>query len=306
MVNMVEPNNLDGFLDIVPVPDDRDDGPLELLDFLDLPMEDLEDDGEWDASNSHCLGPIPTDALLSLPPFPQDNILPLPPNASIGGTGETQESGSFHIHSPVSVLDSSGSCSGGKSLPIKPDVLIPVRSRSKRARPTNLNPWFMMPPISSARKMIRSRKNKEKKKKVSAPALVKIADESSQHTEDEYLSSFDSSEKKEGYQQHSVVAVKKCTHCEVTKTPQWREGPMGPKTLCNACGVRYRSGRLFPEYRPAASPTFVPALHSNSHKKVIEMRKKATMPETSYPDDVPVSPPAEFVPISSSLFELIY
>lgn len=80
---MVEPNNLDGFLDIVPVPDDRDDGPLELLDFLDLPMEDLEDDGEWDASNSHCLGPIPTDALLSLPPFPQDNILPLPPNASV-------------------------------------------------------------------------------------------------------------------------------------------------------------------------------------------------------------------------------
>ncbi|TQD83483.1 hypothetical protein C1H46_030953 [Malus baccata] len=49
---------------------------------------------------------------------------------------------------------------------------------------------------------------------------------------------------------------------------------MGPKTLCNACGVRYKSGRLFPEYRPAASPTFVPALHSNSHKKVIEMRNK--------------------------------
>lgn len=49
---------------------------------------------------------------------------------------------------------------------------------------------------------------------------------------------------------------------------------MGPKTLCNACGVRYKSGRLFPEYRPAASPTFIPSLHSNSHKKVIEMRNK--------------------------------
>lgn len=49
---------------------------------------------------------------------------------------------------------------------------------------------------------------------------------------------------------------------------------MGPKTLCNACGVRYKSGRLFPEYRPAASPTFVPSLHSNSHKKVLEMRSK--------------------------------
>ena len=50
---------------------------------------------------------------------------------------------------------------------------------------------------------------------------------------------------------------------------------MGPKTLCNACGVRYKSGRLFPEYRPAASPTFVPSLHSNSHKKVLEMRNKS-------------------------------
>ncbi|KAJ9514021.1 hypothetical protein QJQ45_021092 [Haematococcus lacustris] len=30
-----------------------------------------------------------------------------------------------------------------------------------------------------------------------------------------------------------------CLQCGVTTTPQWREGPMGPKTLCNACGVRY-------------------------------------------------------------------
>ncbi|XP_074564460.1 uncharacterized protein LOC141820986 [Curcuma longa] len=70
-------------------------------------------------------------------------------------------------------------------------------------------------------------------------------------------------------------AVRKCTHCGTQRTPQWRAGPTGPKTLCNACGVRYKTGRLFPEYRPAASPTFVPALHSNSHKKVVEMRMKA-------------------------------
>ncbi|KAI4385741.1 hypothetical protein MLD38_003735 [Melastoma candidum] len=68
--------------------------------------------------------------------------------------------------------------------------------------------------------------------------------------------------------------IRKCLHCHITKTPQWRAGPLGPKTLCNACGVRYKSGRLFPEYRPAASPTFVPSLHSNSHKKVLEMRSK--------------------------------
>ncbi|EPS68410.1 hypothetical protein M569_06360, partial [Genlisea aurea] len=67
---------------------------------------------------------------------------------------------------------------------------------------------------------------------------------------------------------------KRCWHCESDKTPQWREGPMGPKTLCNACGVRYKSGRLLPEYRPANSPTFCSLLHSNSHRKVVQMRKR--------------------------------
>lgn len=49
---------------------------------------------------------------------------------------------------------------------------------------------------------------------------------------------------------------------------------MGPKTLCNACGVRYKSGRLLPEYRPAGSPTYVASKHSHSHKKVLEMRRE--------------------------------
>lgn len=65
---------------------------------------------------------------------------------------------------------------------------------------------------------------------------------------------------------------RRCTHCLAQRTPQWRAGPLGPKTLCNACGVRYKSGRLLPEYRPAKSPTFVSYKHSNSHKKVMEMR----------------------------------
>lgn len=67
---------------------------------------------------------------------------------------------------------------------------------------------------------------------------------------------------------------RRCSHCGVTKTPQWRAGPMGSKTLCNACGVRCKSGRLLPEYRPACSPTFLSELHSNNHRKVLEMRWK--------------------------------
>ncbi|KAH8507221.1 hypothetical protein Peur_049263 [Populus x canadensis] len=36
---------------------------------------------------------------------------------------------------------------------------------------------------------------------------------------------------------------KACTDCKTTKTPLWRGGPAGPKSLCNACGIRYRKKR---------------------------------------------------------------
>eukprot|EP00249_Psilotum_nudum_P004155 c17697_g1_i2 orf=1-843(-) len=35
---------------------------------------------------------------------------------------------------------------------------------------------------------------------------------------------------------------RRCLHCGSQRTPQWRAGPLGRKTLCNACGVRYKSG----------------------------------------------------------------
>ncbi|KAI0077763.1 hypothetical protein K474DRAFT_1707092 [Panus rudis PR-1116 ss-1] len=30
-----------------------------------------------------------------------------------------------------------------------------------------------------------------------------------------------------------------CLGCNATSTPEWRRGPMGPRTLCNACGLVY-------------------------------------------------------------------
>lgn len=75
--------------------------------------------------------------------------------------------------------------------------------------------------------------------------------------------------------------MRRCTHCGSHKTPQWRAGPRGPKTLCNACGVRFKSGRLLPEYRPAKSPTFESLKHSNSHKKVMEMRMATVLSSRS-------------------------
>ncbi|XP_042452731.1 protein CYTOKININ-RESPONSIVE GATA TRANSCRIPTION FACTOR 1-like [Zingiber officinale] len=37
--------------------------------------------------------------------------------------------------------------------------------------------------------------------------------------------------------------IRVCSDCNTTKTPLWRSGPNGPKSLCNACGIRQRKAR---------------------------------------------------------------
>ncbi|KNA09609.1 hypothetical protein SOVF_152090 isoform B [Spinacia oleracea] len=41
----------------------------------------------------------------------------------------------------------------------------------------------------------------------------------------------------------SSELLKRCTDCQTTATPLWRGGPAGPKTLCNACGIKYHKKR---------------------------------------------------------------
>ncbi|WCJ22281.1 GATA transcription factor 15 [Euphorbia peplus] len=44
----------------------------------------------------------------------------------------------------------------------------------------------------------------------------------------------------DSHHQYNNEIKKTCTDCHTTKTPCWRSGPAGPKTLCNACGIRHR------------------------------------------------------------------
>ena len=39
--------------------------------------------------------------------------------------------------------------------------------------------------------------------------------------------------------QRRIHRRRACVHCGTIKTPQWRAGPEGPKTLCNACGAKH-------------------------------------------------------------------
>ncbi|PWA49769.1 GATA transcription factor 12 [Artemisia annua] len=144
------------------------------------------------------------------------------------------------------------------------DMTVPGKARTKRSRAAPCN-W-------SSRLL-----------HLSQPTMVPVVTMSSESESDIVSSSIGKktvkapSKKKEVYDNESNGDGRRCLHCATDKTPQWRTGPLGPKTLCNACGVRYKSGRLVPEYRPAASPTFVLTKHSNSHRKVLELRRQKEM-----------------------------
>ncbi|KAF8711194.1 hypothetical protein HU200_029209 [Digitaria exilis] len=83
-----------------------------------------------------------------------------------------------------------------------------------------------------------------------------------------------------------------CSHCHSPDTPQWRAGPDGPGTLCNACGIRYAANKLLPEYRPSTAPSFRSDLHSNRHRKVVKLReqKAKEIPKAMPDESVPVLP----------------
>ncbi|KAL6571321.1 hypothetical protein OROHE_002964 [Orobanche hederae] len=156
--------------------------------------------------------------------------------------------------SPISVLENSNTNSIGSSVASCP-TNYPVGARAKRRRRTagfgDLLPSRRCSRPAHAKNAVRN--EREFSLSQSPPAPVPMMT------------------------QGGGVMGRRCLHCQTDKTPQWRAGPMGPKTLCNACGVRYKSGRLFPEYRPASSPTFSSVQHSNSHRKVVEMRRQKQM-----------------------------
>ncbi|KAH9030619.1 hypothetical protein EDB85DRAFT_1866328 [Lactarius pseudohatsudake] len=50
-----------------------------------------------------------------------------------------------------------------------------------------------------------------------------------------------------------------CNTCGRTDSPEWRKGPRGPKTLCNACGLRWaKKVRKFEEAAEAGDTSQVP------------------------------------------------
>lgn len=139
----------------------------------------------------------------------------------------------------------------------------------------SLEYFFPRSPDISEKK--RPRFQKVKKDKAKENTLSDISNVKTNHTKKSPWNKRSGRGRSLKYKKQNVVnrnnakkIQRRCRHCEVRETPQWRMGPEGPNTLCNACGMRYKEGKLFQEYMPAASPVFDVGKHSNVHKKLLK------------------------------------
>lgn len=73
-----------------------------------------------------------------------------------------------------------------------------------------------------------------------------------------------------------------CANCGCTETPLWRRSPLGPKTVCNACGVRMKKGKLI---FVDATRTFV-TLPPNPHPRRQNQNISSASPKHLHPATV--------------------
>ncbi|XP_020224491.1 GATA transcription factor 21 [Cajanus cajan] len=73
---------------------------------------------------------------------------------------------------------------------------------------------------------------------------------------------------------HSNITVRVCADCHTTETPLWRTGPNGPKSLCNACGIRQRKARRAIAAAASANGTSLVEPDKSQVKKGKKLHKK--------------------------------
>ncbi|KAK4415668.1 putative GATA transcription factor 22 [Sesamum alatum] len=84
----------------------------------------------------------------------------------------------------------------------------------------------------------------------------------------------DLSSNSSSYNSNSPIRV--CADCNTTKTPLWRSGPKGPKSLCNACGIRQRKARRAMAAAAAANGTVVANAMPATLKIKVQQKEKTT------------------------------
>lgn len=101
-----------------------------------------------------------------------------------------------------------------------------------------------------------------------------------------------------------------CHNCNTKKTPQWRNGPQGDRTLCNACGLRYRK-QLREGCAPDEEPILslgtqagpVPAAEDGSRSKTVQPEEDPTSMQQSQYESLPLQGSLNAVSMQQTQYE---
>ncbi|ORX93533.1 glucocorticoid receptor-like (DNA-binding domain) [Basidiobolus meristosporus CBS 931.73] len=69
--------------------------------------------------------------------------------------------------------------------------------------------------------------------------LTKLEDEDMKYIRDKRSLLSSSRSKYQKRTRNGSSQPRRCHACNTTETPEWRRGPDGARTLCNACGLHY-------------------------------------------------------------------
>ncbi|XAR73865.1 hypothetical protein NMG60_11007979 [Bertholletia excelsa] len=83
------------------------------------------------------------------------------------------------------------------------------------------------------------------------------------------------------------LLARRCANCDTTSTPLWRNGPRGPKSLCNACGIRFKK-----EERRAAAATASGGATSGIMESPHMMNHHSWVQHSQQPQKMPCFSPA--------------
>ncbi|KAJ7531342.1 hypothetical protein O6H91_14G041200 [Diphasiastrum complanatum] len=76
-----------------------------------------------------------------------------------------------------------------------------------------------------------------------------------------------------------------CSHCGTMKTPLWRSGPLGPKSLCNACGIRLKKAGRRVAMSEGMDNSDSPPPTPKSAVKLTSKPSKRKLDKPNYPVD---------------------
>ncbi|KAF9435083.1 hypothetical protein BGZ76_006917 [Entomortierella beljakovae] len=83
---------------------------------------------------------------------------------------------------------------------------------------------------------------------------------------------------------------KRCGYCDCTSTPMWRRGPNGPSTLCNACGVKWKHGKILQGPNDTnmtqKSSSVTSTTSNNRHPNLKTAKESSSAVVTSPADDI--------------------